>query len=120
MANIHITVSAKFDIDGEIEAQFNPHTAVAAKIAIALTGTDLEVSAGLTAKPSFQNTFTVTASTDAACQVGLSAKSEFLFDLTASATGWGDIPIYNLDPQLVSESCYNPLAPARRAIAFSA
>jgi hypothetical protein len=87
------------------------------EIALVVFGGLIDLSTGLTAKPSFDNSFVLTADEDVdltgvtgtsggACGEGLLLKSTFNFELDAFATEWYSTDLYSVSIPIVDE-CFS-------------
>lgn len=112
------TYTTDLDISGKVVADVNPFVALTVEIAIVFFSGLLDLSTGLTAKPGFNNTITLTGSGDVSlsgvtgttsngtCAEGLELKSEFFFGLDAFATEWYTTTLYSVDVPLF-DKCWS-------------
>lgn len=112
------TYTASVNISGEVDAEINPYVSLTVEVAISFLGGLIDLSSGLTAKPGFNNTITLTAAegvdltgvsgttSNGTCAEGLALESEFVFELDAFATQWYSADLYNTAIPLLDE-CYS-------------
>ncbi|KAH6711513.1 hypothetical protein BKA61DRAFT_676713 [Leptodontidium sp. MPI-SDFR-AT-0119] len=112
------TYSATADINGQVQAYLNPSASLTVEIAAKAFGGLIDLSTGLTAKPGFDNSFTLTGGvgvdlgglkniTNAAgCTQGLQLNSNFTFALDAFATQWYSATLYEVNVPLL-DKCYS-------------
>ena len=117
MTILNILDSADANINGQVTASINPSAILTVEIAAKAFGGLIDLSTGLTAKPGFDNTFTLTGGVDIDlggvknisnlnCSQGLEISSDFKFALDAFATQWYHATLYNVTVPLV-DKCYS-------------
>ncbi len=112
------TYSASASITGSAEAQLNPTASLTVEIECKIFGGLIDLSTGLTAKPSFTNDFKLTGGAgvdltgyedltgNGTCEDGLAIDSEFAFVLDAFATEWYSTELYSVD-LTIFKGCFN-------------
>ncbi|CAG8952862.1 hypothetical protein HYFRA_00007576 [Hymenoscyphus fraxineus] len=106
------------DISAQTVAQINPKAELTVQLAINFFGGLLDLSSGVTAKPGFENTFTVTggAAVDlgglknttgdaTTCSQGLKLDSDFVFAVDVFATSFWEKEVYNISIPLY-DACF--------------
>lgn len=110
--------SATADINGQVQAYFNPSASLTVEIAAKAFGGLIDLSTGLTAKPGFDNSFALSGgagvdlgglkniTNTAGCTQGLQLNSNFTFGLDAFATQWYSATLYEVNLPLLNK-CYS-------------
>jgi hypothetical protein len=112
------TYSVSTNISGNASATLNPTAAVTIELAIIFFGGILDLSSGVTAKPGFENDFTLTAAEDVdlngvknvtsggVCAEGLALSSNFTFVVEAFVTEFWIDEVYSVVVPIVDE-CFS-------------
>ncbi|KAH7319241.1 hypothetical protein BKA65DRAFT_97374 [Rhexocercosporidium sp. MPI-PUGE-AT-0058] len=112
------TYSASADINGQVQAYFNPSAILTVEIAAKVFGGLIDLSTGLTARPGFDNSFVLTGgvgvdlggvkniTNTASCSQGLQLHSNFTFGLDAFATQWYKGTLYEVNLPLL-DKCFS-------------
>lgn len=110
--------STTANISGVAVAQINPSASLTIELMIDFFGGLVDLSSGVTAKPGFTNTFTLSASegggasgpigarADGTCSNGLAIESIFTFSVDAFATQWWSQEVYSVKVPIADE-CYS-------------
>ncbi|CAG8979633.1 hypothetical protein HYALB_00011517 [Hymenoscyphus albidus] len=107
------------DISGQAVAQINPKAELTVQLAINFFGGLLDLSSGVTAKPGFENIFTVTGgagvdlgglknttgNATTTCSQGLKLDSDFVFAVDVFATQFWEKEVYNVTVPLY-DACF--------------
>ncbi|KAL2063464.1 hypothetical protein VTL71DRAFT_5269 [Oculimacula yallundae] len=112
------TYSAAADINGQVQAYFNPSASLTVEIAAKAFGGIIDLSTGLTARPGFRNSFVLTGGVGVdlggiknitngpTCSQGLQLNSTFNFGLDAFATQWYSGTLYEVSVPLLGQ-CFS-------------